>query len=202
MTGHILTFTDMTHDIRVITIQLPKDKPYSYHAGQYAYFGIEGFEARPFSIASAPRDDNTIDIHVRNLGKNLSHALCSKITQGQAVTVSPAQGQLQMHDHHDGAIVFLAGGTGITPFLAMAETTQSKMHLYWGMTSNDDFYLDLAREGMAVHHCVDHYPVDVFLENPIDNAMIYLSGPAAMIEDSKSKLLAAGFDPSNIIHDE
>lgn len=201
--AYILDFEDVTADIRVITIQLPRDQGYAYHAGQYIELHTTGAPARYFSIANAPRNDKTIDLHIRNCGGVASHYLCTHLKQGEAVQVSPAQGQLKLNDN-DNPKVFLAGGTGITPFLAMIDsmTHHPAMHLYWGMSHADDFYMRPLRNGLSVTYCTENYPVDAYLENPIEGADIYLSGPPAMVNDSRAKLLAAGVEPSNIYHDE
>ena len=201
--GYILKFQDVTADIRIVTIQMPKDQAVTYHAGQYAAITIEGCDPRFFSIANAPRADNTLDIHIRNTGGAVSAILCSTIREGQPVHVSMPHGTLKL-SHTHAPKIFLAGGTGITPFLAMVDSrvTNAPIHLFWGMEKTDDFYTRPQQSGLSVTYCTDVYPVDAFLENPVMDAEIYLSGPPAMVHDSCVKLLAAGFDPSNIFYDE
>ena len=200
--AYILRYNDVTHTIRVITIQLPKDKMFDFVPGQYIRLEIDGEDPRYFSIASAPRANNTIDIHVRNSGQNLSYRLCHNIQLGEKLSISHPMGSLCMHET-DAPVVFIAGGTGITPFLAMLEANPNKpVTLYWGMQSEYEFYIRPHRQGLAVHYCVETYPVDDFLKDRIEGAHIYLSGPPAMVKDSRVKLLAAGVEPSNIHHDE
>lgn len=201
--GYILKFEDVTADIRVITFQLPKETPYSFYAGQYAEFTVEGCESRYFSIANSPRANNTIDVHVRNIGGNVSQALCNDIRQGQAVTLSSPQGTLKLIESENPKI-FLAGGTGITPFLAMIESVKPfiPISLYWGMEKDSDFYIRPQQSGLSVTYCTDIYPVDAYIQNIMEGADVYLSGPPAMVNDSRSKLLAAGVEPSNIFYDE
>ena len=202
--AYILQFQDVTHDIRIVTIQMPKDRPFAYHAGQYVDIELPGYDPRTFSIANAPRGDHTIDIHIRNSGQNISHALCSEITQGQGVIVSEAKGRLRMQNKK-ATVVFLAGGTGITPFLAMMEEVgnQTPITLYWGMGHEDEFYIRPQRQGLRVNYCVEDYPVDRCIkEGFTPDTHFYLSGPPAMVKDSRAKLLAAGVEPSNIFYDE
>lgn len=201
MNGIIVQFEDVTADIRRITIQMERGKPYVYHAGQYAQIQIDGFEPRFFSIANAPRKDNTIELHVRNTGGSVSQALCTTIKQGQAVSVSPAKGDLIYDAAHTPA-VFIAGGTGITPFLAMIDAYKGKpFTLYWGAKSDHEFYVRPQQNGLAMHYCIDQFPVDAYLNDPIDGAHIYLSGPPNMVHDSRVKLLAGGIEPSMIYSD-
>ena len=197
--GYILQFKDVAKDIRVLTIKL--SSPYPYHAGQYAFFEIEGTDPRPFSIANAPRADNTIDIHVRDSGQNISSILCGEIRDSQSISVSDPYGKLKIQ-HTDKSKIFLAGGTGITPFLAMMQETSAPITLYWGMDNDHDFYVRPHHQGIVVHYCTDTYPIDAYLRSPIDNGEYYLSGPPAMVRDSLSKLLDLGVEHSNIYYDE
>lgn len=201
MNGYVLQYVDVTHDIRVITIQLSKDKKFEFISGQYIELGVTGEDPRYFSIASAPRDDNTIDIHVRNSGQNISHTLCDNIKQGQEVYVSTPQGSLRFIDCGD-PVIFLAGGTGITPFLSMMDEYPNKqISLYWGMSSEEEFYIKPRRKGLSVHYCTENYPVEAYLKDPMNDAQIYLSGPPVMVKNSKVKLLDFGVKQSNIHHD-
>lgn len=203
MQGYVLSYQDVAADIRILTIQLPKGTPFAYRPGQYVEIMVHGeFSPRHFSIANAPRADNTIDIHVRNTGGAVSHFLCSEIREAHPVTLSNPMGNMYLRTH-DRTIVMIAGGTGIAPFLAMIEQAGAihPMHLYWGMDDAEQFYIKPHITGLSVTTCHDQYPVDAYLQNPINGADIYLSGPPVMVTESRVKLLAAGVEPSNIIHD-
>lgn len=207
--GHILQFVDVSADIRVITVQMPKDKPFAFKPGQYVDVMTGGHDPRCFSIANAPRADNTVDFHVRNTGGAVSTHLCRHIKQGQEIYLSAPIGGLTMPERAPADIslqtpvVFIAGGTGITPFLAMIEAYPNRpFTLYWGANSQDDFYVRPKRAGLGVHYCTDIFPVDAYLQDPVENAHIYLSGPKQMVKGSLAKLLAYGVEPSNIYYDE
>lgn len=204
MQGYVLSYQDVTADIRIITIQMPKTTPFVYRPGQYVEIMVHGeFSPRHFSIANAPRADNTIDIHVRNTGGTVSRFLCNEIRETHPVTVSDPIGNMHLRNNTR-PVVMIAGGTGITPFLAMIEQSggDRPMHLYWGMDNPDQFYIRPQVSGLSVTLCHDCYPVDAYLQDPVENADIYLSGPPVMVTESRVKLLAAGIEPSNIIHDE
>ena len=201
MQGTIIQFVDVTADIRVITIQMERGHPYAFHPGQYIEIKIGGHDPRFFSIANAPRANNTIDVHVRNTGGETSNALCSEIKQGQTICVSQAHGNL-MYDAAHTPAVFIAGGTGITPFLSIIDAYKGRpFHVYWGAKSDDEFYIRPQQNGLIMHYCIDEFPVDTYLRTPIDGAHIYLSGPPNMVHDSRVKLLAAGVEPDMIYSD-
>lgn len=198
--GYISQFVDVTSTIRVITIQM--EKPFEYDVGQYVMVDIEGCESRPFSIASAPRANNTIDIHVRNSGQNVSSVLCSNITQTQPVMISNPMGSLRLQNTNTHK-VFIAGGTGVTPFLGMMGEAKAQITLYWGMNSDHEFYTRPQKKGLAVHYCTENYPIDEYLKSsPLDGAEHYISGPPPMVQDTFSKLLDSGVEHSMIFLDE
>jgi ferredoxin-NADP reductase len=204
MMGIITKIQDVTHNIRILTIQMDGAEPYRFTAGQYTTLSVDGFEARPFSIASAPRDDNSFDIHIRNSGYNISDRLCTDAKICDAVEVGQAQGSLALHknkNHH----IFIAGGTGITPFLSILEAHPNiRGQLYWGMQSTHDFYIQPTYDNLEIFYCTDIYPIDAFLDKKdqiIKDYSVYLSGPPAMVQDSKAKLLAFGYEEENIIYD-
>jgi ferredoxin-NADP reductase len=198
-TGTITQFRDVTADIRVITIKI--DQPYDYKAGQYTQITLNDSEPRFFSIANAPRRDNTIDIHVRNTGGTVSKTLCTHIRELQSVELSKAMGNLQYDPNHIPA-VFIAGGTGITPVLAIIEKHKGKpLNVFWGAKSELEFYAQPKQTGLTMHYCVENFPVQEYLKKPIENAHIYLSGPPAMVHDSKVMLLASGVHPNKIYSD-
>lgn len=198
-TGKIIQFQDVTADIRIIRIQV--DQPYTYKAGQYMQLTLYDHEPRFFSIANAPDHNNIIEIHVRNTGGNVSKTLCTHIRELQPVKISKPMGHLQYDETHVPA-VFIAGGTGITPVLSIIQQHKGKpMNVYWGGKSDLEFYIHPQQAGLTMHYCVDNYPVHEYLKDPIDGAYIYLSGPPAMVHDSKVALLAAGIDQNYIYSD-
>src|SRR5581483_7310496 len=69
-------------------VQLQPDAPYPYQAGQYLTVELETLpkQWRKMSIASAPRPDNTLDLHVRAVsGTGVSGALVMHTRVGHRV---------------------------------------------------------------------------------------------------------------------
>ncbi|MCQ2795289.1 MAG: FAD-binding oxidoreductase [Bacilli bacterium] len=110
---------------------LTSDKPLAYfRAGQYVSMNIKVGKimvSRPFSISSSPK---------KALGKNSSYMITIKDNPdgfssrevnknwkvGQSVDISGPQGEFYYQSLRDAKhIVGVAGGSGITPFISMAE---------------------------------------------------------------------------------
>ena len=102
------------------------DKWDSHRAGQFAFitFGkLEG--AHPFTIASADRGDRTISFCIKALG-NFTRRLAQQIEVGQMVRIEGPYGRFQLKLHNPRSRqIWVAGGIGITPFLAWLESLQS-----------------------------------------------------------------------------
>lgn len=112
-------------DVTEITCQL--DKKWEHHrAGQFAFISFDRFEgAHPFTIASADRGDRTITFCIKALG-NFTRQLARQIEVGQAVRIEGPYGRFQLKLlNPKNRQIWIAGGIGITPFLAWLESLQA-----------------------------------------------------------------------------
>lgn len=97
-----------------------------HRPGQFAFVTFDRAEgAHPFTIASAPRQrSRRITFEIKALG-DYTRQLAHRLQVGQAVCVEGPYGRLDArHGREDAAQVWVAGGIGITPFLAWLENAQ------------------------------------------------------------------------------
>ncbi len=105
----------------------PVGKPLGQRLGQFAFvkLAVPGMsEPHPFTIASAPERRN-LEFFIRHLG-DWSQRLPEVDLVGSEVRVEGPYGEFAPFDHHAGAgetsgsgpALWIAGGVGITPFLA------------------------------------------------------------------------------------
>lgn len=97
----------------------PKFRPIRYRAGQFAFFTFEEpglTEAHPYTISSGPREDGTLRISVAALGDH-TERLASNACVGMNARVQGPYGRFAP-PRGNAAQVWIAGGIGITPFLA------------------------------------------------------------------------------------
>lgn len=86
-------------------------------AGQFAFLDFDDAEgAHPFTISSAWRDDGRLVFSIKGLG-DYTRTLPEIVHVGQAVTVEGPYGRFDFRDA-DRRQVWIAGGVGITPFIA------------------------------------------------------------------------------------
>ena len=104
------------------------DKPagFSHQAGQNALFSLpSGTESRTFTIASAPHERELM-IATRMRDSPFKRSLAELPVGGRLKVDGPA-GLMVLHEDESRPAVFLAGGIGITPFLAMARDAEARL---------------------------------------------------------------------------
>ncbi|MFH2008100.1 MAG: FAD-binding oxidoreductase [bacterium] len=118
-----------------------------FRAGQYVnlYVEIAGVRtSRPYSISSAPGSDH-LDLTVRdNPGGFVASYLLEHLAEGDVVETSGPAGSFYYEPLiHREELVFLAGGSGITPFMSMLRDQARRgwplrIQLLYGSRSPDD----------------------------------------------------------------
>jgi predicted ferric reductase len=129
-------------DSTTVTLR-PKGRAMRWRPGQFVFFSAPEAglaEPHPFTVASAPAPDGRMTLAIRALGgwtRRLPHALC----EGMTVRVEGPHGRF---DFRKGGArqLWLAGGVGITPFLAWADSLSAEdphhIHLVYSTRSPED----------------------------------------------------------------
>lgn len=96
-----------------------------HRAGQFAFVTFDRFEgAHPFTIASADRGDRRITFAIKALG-DYTRGLAGRLRPGQPVQVEGPYGRFDFRNSARKAEqIWIAGGIGVTPFLAWLESLQ------------------------------------------------------------------------------
>jgi stearoyl-CoA 9-desaturase NADPH oxidoreductase len=97
-----------------------------FRPGQHLNLGAEidgTLVTRSYSLSDAPRADGRIAITVKEIpGGKLSQHLCHTAKPGDVLTLGPAFGDMVLPETPEGAWLFLAAGSGITPMMSMIRT--------------------------------------------------------------------------------
>jgi ferredoxin-NADP reductase len=119
-----------------------------FQAGQYINVStdIKGIRtSRPYSISSAPNQIGYYDITIRKMEDGfVSDFLLNKVKIGHEFESTSAYGNFYYNPlFHGNDLVFLAGGSGITPFMSMIrEVTDQglsrRIHLIYGSQNPKD----------------------------------------------------------------
>jgi len=139
----VVAIEDMTHDIK--RLRLRPAKPMEFSPGQYANLQFAPGLARPYSMAGLC-DDGELEFHVRVVPNGrVTGYIANDLKVGDAVRVSGPLGSAYLRRRHEGAMLCVAGGTGLAPILsivrgAVAAGMRNPIHVYFGVRSQRDIY--------------------------------------------------------------
>ncbi|MEV4222672.1 globin domain-containing protein [Nonomuraea sp. NPDC049725] len=133
-------------DIAVVTLRPTQHLPFT--AGQYVNVQTARWPRvwRTFSIANAPRPDNTVRLHVRSVpGGWVSTTLNRDTRIGDTVMLGPPMGTLAPPGEGTRDLLFVAGGTGLAPLKAIIEQVIASggrrgVHLLYGARTSGELY--------------------------------------------------------------
>lgn len=218
----------VTDDVIVLFLQLPAGERLQFQAGQWLEFLLKDGSRRAFSIANPPNDDELIELHVRHVeGGRFTEHVFNKLKEGALLRVEGPRGTFVLREDSPRPIVMMAGGTGIAPLKGMIEHAfyiglDRPMHLFWGVRSRADLYLNDLIEGWAAATPGFRYtPVlsepreddgwegavglvhDVLLRTYSDLAGfdVYMAGPPSMIEAARQAFALHGLPDSQLYFD-
>jgi ferredoxin-NADP reductase/phytoene dehydrogenase-like protein len=169
----IISETDSSKTIRFVSAdgKLPL-----FRAGQYINLFVkigDVLTSRPYTIASMPGESH-IDLTVRKTANGfVSDYLLNKVSKGQVFQATAPNGNFHYESLVDtDNLVFLAGGSGITPFMSMirqADKTRAslKMHLIYGSRKPDDIIFKKELDKTAVKN--PNIKADYVISEPPDN---------------------------------
>ena len=136
-------------DVMIVTLQLPANDTFKYHAGQYVEFLLRDGSRRSYSMASAPHlqaDKPMMELHIRHMpgGKFTDHVF-GGMKEKEILRIEGPYGSFFLREDSDKPIVLLASGTGFAPIKAMLQHMQHQgitrpVALYWGGRRPADLY--------------------------------------------------------------
>ena len=113
--------SDVAESNATVSVTLmPVKKGISHRAGQFAFlnFDIPDYtEVHPFTISSAPKSDGSVRFTIKRLGDYTSQ-IGRYLKQGSSAKISRSFGHFRRKNRSPE--IWIAGGIGITPFLAWA----------------------------------------------------------------------------------
>jgi len=207
---------------------VPGQKPLNWLPGQYLDVLLDEGRRRPFSIASGPKDDGSIELHVRHVaGGGFTSWVHEGLATGARLHIEGPLGTFVPREDSERPMVFMAGGTGFSPVKAIVEHflalgTRRPMALYWGARSAGDLYLrGLAERWAREAPNLAFHPVlsdpeqavavgvraglvhEAVLEDlpDLSGHEVYMSGPPAMIDAGRQMFAEAGVPDERLYFD-
>jgi ferredoxin-NADP reductase/ferredoxin len=169
--SEIIVETGSTTTLRLVSTDDPLPP---FQAGQYInlFVTVGGVRtSRPYSISSSPGQTFYYDITVRRVPEGfVSDYLLDKVKAGDVFQSTSPIGNFHYNPlFHGKDLVFIAGGSGITPFMSMIrEVTDAdldrRITLIYGCQSLDDVIFQAELEQRAQRH--DQFSYHLVITNP------------------------------------
>ncbi|MBK6867312.1 MAG: ferredoxin reductase family protein [Burkholderiales bacterium] len=152
----VLDRVDRHGAVAEVTLR-PQGRAMRWQPGQFAFVSATGAgmgEPHPFTIASAPAADGSLRLGIKALG-GWTRRLPERLAPGQRLRVDGPYGRFVFRKRVQRQ-VWLAGGIGITPFLAWAEaltdTDRQDIALVWAVTKRDEAFAADRLAAIAARH--------------------------------------------------
>ncbi|TBN39066.1 2Fe-2S iron-sulfur cluster binding domain-containing protein [Paracoccus subflavus] len=172
--------------------------------GQYVNIGVPGSgDHRSYSFSTAP-GDRSLGFLIKKIPDGLMSGWLARARPGDRLDLTGPMGSFYLRDG-DGPLLFLAGGTGLAPFLSMLEVlaragSRRHIHLIYGVTRDLDLVLvdqiaayasrlpnftfatvvaDPASDHPRKGWVTQHMPEDMLTAGEVD---VYLCGPPQMVD--------------------
>jgi len=208
----------------IFTVTFSSDKKFQYNPGQFLHLALDEYdcvgqwpESRCFSMQSSPTEE-TLKITFAVKG-SFTNRMKNELHKGKEIWLKLPYGELFTQPHNKVNTVFIAGGTGITPFLSLFADESFNEYInpriYLGFRSKKyNIYENELRE-IRNNSCNSNNLLKVYYEDKygiIDiktilkengtNSDYFISGPPIMIKSFKSYLINSGLPEQKVLTDE
>jgi ferredoxin-NADP reductase len=209
----------VNHDVLRVVTERPDE--YNFTPGQATDISInkEGWkeEKRPFTFTSLPEDEN-LEFHIKTYPdrEGVTSELL-KLKNGDELILHSVFGAIKYKQEG----VFIAGGAGVTPFIAILRQLHSKNEmgenkLIFANKTKQDIFLKEEFEEMLGDNFVNilsdektteyahGYVTEDFLKTHIENfhKSFYLCGPPPMLDKMEEILAEMHIDKKSIVKEE
>ncbi|MCB1754232.1 MAG: ferric reductase-like transmembrane domain-containing protein [Gammaproteobacteria bacterium] len=204
-------------DNRVLRVDIDLSGSWPGHkAGQFAFVTFDSREGpHPFTISSPWNNDGKMFFLIKGLG-DYTRALPDTLKTGDPVTIEGPYGQFDFSSERSRQI-WVAGGIGITPFLARLQKMQGDrdskaIDLFYSTALPDEHFIAKLREaaksaGIGLHILIDavdgKLDADQICNSVPDwqNADLWFCGPSSFGKSLRRDFSARGL-PANYFHQE
>lgn len=210
----ILQIIDECRDVK--TFRLEKPDGFDFIAGQYCMVKLG--ELRPFTFSSSPQE-NHLDLTVK-LMRNVTKKMFA-LKEGDSLEWEGPHQSLLEYDDSASEIAYIAGGSGITPFMSHIRqirdsAVQKPVTLIYSNRSQEDIIFADELSKMPSNINVVNTVTEKIPDNwtgetgAVNNLMIYravadpkavlwyVCGPPAMNANMRSILFEMGVVPANL----
>lgn len=182
----------ISSDIIHLKVKLDTIDNFNFNAGEFVFLKFaHSFEPHPFSVAGFNKSEKTLEFYIKESG-DFTSKLYDKLAESSKVIVEGPYGEFNFSDTSKNQ-VWVAGGIGITPFLAKLQSlADNKLNISIdliyskiGNTPFDNMLKELCDKAGVTLHIVDTqkeglltYDKIKSLTPEITSSSIWFCGPA------------------------
>lgn len=220
--------TNLAANVIRLRLKLPKGQRLQFLAGQYVDILLKGGRRRSFSLASAPHEEDFLELHLRLVaGGDFTGFVFNEMPDKAILRMEGPLGTFFIREDSPRPILMMGGGTGFAPLKSMVEhlihqDNQRPVHLFWGARNRDELYQDeLAREwarnypwfsytpALSEPGAKDHWTGETgFIHEALLRAYadlsgfdVYMSGPPVMVNAARSSFSEHGLPLDHLYYD-
>ena len=156
----------LNHDVIRLLLKLPSSERLQFLAGQYIDLLLREGKRRSFSMANAPHNDDTLELHIRHYDGGLfSEYAFHELKESTLLRFEGPLGTFFLREDSERPIIMVAGGIGFAPIKGIIEHAlhlgdKRQIHFYWGARKEEDLYLNqLAQAWADEHEHIEYIPV-------------------------------------------
>jgi propane monooxygenase reductase subunit len=229
--AEVVSLDPVTHDLRHLVLRLIEPAEITFFPGQYVDIAVPGSEAtRSFSMANtSSREGGRLEFVIKVYPDGLfSSFLDGQLAVGDRLDLTGPFGVFTLREGHDEDIVFVGGGAGLAPILALLRSMAERgidrrTAFYYGARRRRD--LCFTDELKALEEKLPNFRFVPALSEPEDGdgwdgevglitdvvkrhesdlrrAHAYLCGPPPMVEAAMPLLAALGVPDKHIYYDK
>ncbi|MBK5568143.1 benzoate 1,2-dioxygenase electron transfer component BenC [Ensifer sp. SSB1] len=212
------------HNDAAIVLELDVEGAPAFLPGQYVNIDVPGSgQSRSYSFSSSP-GETRLAFLIKKIPGGVMSTWLERAQVGTQLELTGPLGSFYLREVQR-PLLFLAGGTGLAPFLSMLEVLartnpEHKVHLIYGVTRDLDLVLveeieaytkrlanftyttvvaDAASNHQRKGWVTQHMPEDVLNGGDLD---VYLCGPPPMVDAVRKHLDDTGVRPSSFHYEK
>ena len=207
-----------------VVLELDAEDAPAFLPGQYVNIAVPGSSGhRSYSFSTAP-GERSLGFLIKKIEGGLMSGWLTRARPGDRLELTGPMGSFYLRGG-DGPLLFLAGGTGLAPFLSMLEVlaregSRRDIHLIYGVTRDLDLVLvdqlsgfagrlpnftfatvvaDPASDHPRKGWVTQHMPEEMLAAGEVD---VYLCGPPAMVDAVRHYLDENGIRPASFHYEK
>ena len=221
LTCQVTAMERLTRDIVSVKLKIAKNEEFCFSSGQFVYVSFEGFPRREYSIASF--EDGELEFYIRRIeGGSVSTFVWDHLLLGETVQVKGPHGNMYHRPNHEGPVLCIAGGSGLSAIQSVAmEAARTDslrpVYLYHGVRDEPDIFraeiftelsrnCDKFRYIPVLSEPTQNYDRRTGMLSDVldqdfkkdENFMAYLAGPPPMVRSCTEILHRIGVNSMNI----